>query len=157
MQFLPRSFVNVHLHSLHCLPKYFKSHLILVAFLKLAKMQMWPHFIKSVKDETLETIDLFPSHHLIPCKILEHILHHHIMGLFDKHNILVDVQHGVCKGWSCDTQLFALVDDLKNINWIIKVKLVWSLWISVRLSTLCLTVVFWGYFTIWVIEGSPFG
>ena len=51
----------------------------------------------------------------IPCKLLEHILHHHIMDHFDKFNILVDVQHGFRKGRSCDTQLSALVNDLAKI------------------------------------------
>ena len=48
----------------------------------------------------------------IPCKLLEHIIHHHIMSHFDQHNVLSDVQHGFRRGRSCETQLSALVYDL---------------------------------------------
>ena len=51
----------------------------------------------------------------IVCKILEHILHGHIMKHFEKHNILADQQHGFRKGRSCETQLSALVHDLHHI------------------------------------------
>ena len=51
----------------------------------------------------------------VVCKVLEHILHRHIMKHFEKHNILADQQHGFRKGRSCETQLAALVDDLHQI------------------------------------------
>ncbi|KAJ8020472.1 RNA-directed DNA polymerase from mobile element jockey [Holothuria leucospilota] len=51
----------------------------------------------------------------IPCKLLEHIIHRHIMDHFDKFNVLADVQHGFRKGRSCETQLSALVDDIMKI------------------------------------------
>ena len=49
------------------------------------------------------------------CKLLEHIIHGHIMKHFEKHNILADQQHGFRKGRSCETQLSALVDDIQKI------------------------------------------
>ena len=51
----------------------------------------------------------------VVCKILEHILHGHIMKHFEKYNILADQQHGFRKGRSCETQLSALVNDLHQI------------------------------------------
>lgn len=66
-------------------------------------------------DITVETIDLPVSLTSIPCNILEHILHHHIMGHFDKVAFLVDVHNSFRKGRSCDTQLSALMDDLAKL------------------------------------------
>lgn len=51
----------------------------------------------------------------ITCKILERLLHHHIMNLFYQYHILVDVQHFFHKVRSRDTRLSALVDDLAKI------------------------------------------
>jgi hypothetical protein len=51
----------------------------------------------------------------ITCKLLEHIIHHHIMNHMDYHNILYSKQHGFRKGLSCETQLAGLVDDLAKI------------------------------------------
>ena len=51
----------------------------------------------------------------IPCKLLEHILHHHIMDHLDRHHVLTDNQHGFRRGRSCETQLAGLVDDLAQI------------------------------------------
>jgi hypothetical protein len=39
------------------------------------------------------------------CKIMEHIIFHHIMSHLDEHNILVDHQHGFRQHRSCETQL----------------------------------------------------
>lgn len=51
----------------------------------------------------------------IICKLLEHIIHGHIMKHFEQHGILADQQHGFRKGRSCETQLSALVNDLQII------------------------------------------
>ena len=51
----------------------------------------------------------------IICKLLEHIIHGHIMKHFEKFDILADQQHGFRKGRSCETQLSVLVDDLQKI------------------------------------------
>ena len=48
----------------------------------------------------------------IPCKLLEHIIFHHIMSHLDNYNILVDYQHGFRKGRSCETQLINAIEDL---------------------------------------------
>lgn len=51
----------------------------------------------------------------IICKLLEHIIHSHIMKHFEEFDILANEQHGFRKGRSCETQLSALVDDLQQI------------------------------------------
>ena len=51
----------------------------------------------------------------IPCKLLEHIIHHHIMEHLDLHRVLTNRQHGFRRGRSCDTQLAGLIDDLAKI------------------------------------------
>ena len=48
----------------------------------------------------------------VPCKILEHIIFHHIMGHLDAHHILVNHQHGFCRGYSCESQLITIVEHL---------------------------------------------
>ena len=45
-------------------------------------------------------------------KMLEHIVHHHIMCHFDKYNILTSAQHGFRKRRSCESQLIATLQDL---------------------------------------------
>ena len=51
------------------------------------------------------------------CKIMEHILHSHIMTHFENSNTLSDAQHGFRKFRSCETQLIQTVHDLaKAIN-----------------------------------------
>jgi hypothetical protein len=45
-------------------------------------------------------------------KILEHIIHSHIMKHFDHHQILHDAQHGFRKKRSCESQLILTVHDL---------------------------------------------
>ena len=51
----------------------------------------------------------------IPCKLLEHIIHHHIMNHLDNHQVLTNNQYGFRRGRSCETQLAGLVDDLAKI------------------------------------------
>ena len=51
----------------------------------------------------------------IICKLLEHVIHHHIMNHLDQFNILYDKQHGFRKGLSCETQLTGLINDLAQI------------------------------------------
>lgn len=45
-------------------------------------------------------------------KILEHVVHSHIMSHMDHHNILTDSQHGFRKRRSTETQLILTIDDL---------------------------------------------
>lgn len=45
-------------------------------------------------------------------KIMEHIIHSHIMNHFDRHHILHDAQHGFRKKRSCESQLLLTVQDL---------------------------------------------
>ena len=53
----------------------------------------------------------------IPCKLLEHIIHHHIMNHMDEFDLLTDLQHGFRKNRSCKYQLALTVDDLaKSLN-----------------------------------------
>ena len=53
----------------------------------------------------------------VSCKLLEHIIHSHIIQHFDSNNILTDTQHGFRKKRSCETQLIATIHDLaKGLN-----------------------------------------
>ena len=51
----------------------------------------------------------------VTCKVLEHIIHSHIMGHLEQHNVLVDAQHGFRAKHSTETQLIATVDDIAKI------------------------------------------
>ena len=48
----------------------------------------------------------------ICCKIVEHILHSHIMKFFEGHHILPDFQHGFRKNRLCESQLIITINDL---------------------------------------------
>ena len=48
----------------------------------------------------------------ISCKVLEHIVHHHIITHLDSRGILNETQHGFRKNRSCETQLIITIDDL---------------------------------------------
>ena len=48
----------------------------------------------------------------IICKILEHIVHKHIMNHLDRHSILTDAQHGFRQQRSCETQLITTYHDI---------------------------------------------
>ena len=53
----------------------------------------------------------------VPCKILEHIIFHHIMGHLDAHHVLVNYQHGFRRGHSCEIQLITIFEDLaRNLD-----------------------------------------
>ena len=45
-------------------------------------------------------------------KVLEHIIYKHIMAHCEKHNILVDYQHGFRKSRSCETQLITVREEI---------------------------------------------
>ena len=48
----------------------------------------------------------------VSCKILEHIIHTHIMSHLESHNILTKLNHGFRAGYSTETQLITTVQDL---------------------------------------------
>ena len=48
------------------------------------------------------------------CKLLEHIICHHIRAHLDNYNILSIFQHGFRSGHSCDSQLLSTVHDLMS-------------------------------------------
>jgi len=48
------------------------------------------------------------------CKTMEHIISHHIMSHLQSNHILTNQQHGFRPGFSCQTQLIALVEDLQR-------------------------------------------
>ena len=48
----------------------------------------------------------------VPCKIMEHILFHHIMEHLDHHQIIVKYQHGFRRAHSCETQLVTTVEEI---------------------------------------------
>ncbi|MEW8547322.1 MAG: reverse transcriptase domain-containing protein, partial [Candidatus Thiodiazotropha sp.] len=50
----------------------------------------------------------------ICCKILEHIVHSHVISHLDRHQMLSDAQHGFRKSRSCETQLILTIQDLAN-------------------------------------------
>ena len=50
----------------------------------------------------------------ISCKVMEHIIFHHIMSHFDSSNILNPLQHGFRPNHSCQTQLVDLIEDIQR-------------------------------------------
>ena len=50
----------------------------------------------------------------IPCKVLEHIIYHHIFAHIDRHDLLSDVLHGFRRQRGCETQLAMLIEDLAS-------------------------------------------
>ena len=48
------------------------------------------------------------------CKILEHIIHSHVMKFLDDHNILTDSQHGFRAKRSTETQLLLTINDISK-------------------------------------------
>ena len=53
----------------------------------------------------------------VTCKVLEHIVHSHVISHLDNHNVLHDSQHGFRRKRSCETQLLKTVHDLaKTLN-----------------------------------------
>ena len=48
----------------------------------------------------------------VTCKILEHIICHHIWEHLEQYNVLTDFQHGFRKRRSCETQLIVTLHDL---------------------------------------------
>jgi hypothetical protein len=48
----------------------------------------------------------------VPCKILEHIIGHHIMSYFQEHKTLTPLNHGFKSGYSTETQLLTATNDL---------------------------------------------
>ena len=53
----------------------------------------------------------------VPCKILEHIIFHYIMGHLDAHHVLVNYQHGFRRVHSRESQLNTIVEHLpRNVD-----------------------------------------
>ena len=52
----------------------------------------------------------------VACKMLEHIICHHLREHLEKHNVLTDKNHGFRSGFSCDTQLLTTIHDLLKSN-----------------------------------------
>lgn len=50
----------------------------------------------------------------ICCKILEHIVHSHVMSHLDSHQMFNDAQHGFRKSHSCESQLILTIQDLAS-------------------------------------------
>ena len=48
----------------------------------------------------------------VTSKFLEHIICSHLMEHLDKHHILTNLNHGFCRGFSCETQLVTTLHDL---------------------------------------------
>jgi hypothetical protein len=48
------------------------------------------------------------------CKVIEHIIHSHLMKFFEDQNILTDYQHGFRKKRSCGSQLITTIQDLAS-------------------------------------------
>ena len=48
----------------------------------------------------------------VTCKLLEHIVHKHLIIHYEQHKILSDLNHGFRKHYSCDTQLITTLEDL---------------------------------------------
>ena len=56
------------------------------------------------------------SYNFVPlkviCRVMEHIVHSHLMNFLESNNILSNYQHGFRKKRSCETQLLVTVHDL---------------------------------------------
>ena len=53
----------------------------------------------------------------VTCKILEHIIFHHVMSHLEEHNILTGDQHGFRKGHSRETQLITTIEEFhRNLD-----------------------------------------
>ena len=53
----------------------------------------------------------------VSCKIMEYIIFSHIMSNLEEFKILSDIQHGLLKSHSCETQLLITLEDLaRNLN-----------------------------------------
>ena len=52
----------------------------------------------------------------VTCKMLEHIICHHVRSHLDRHGILSPLQHGFRSGHSCETQLLTTMYDLLSIR-----------------------------------------
>ena len=48
----------------------------------------------------------------VPCKIMEHVIYHHIMAHLEEHQLLVNFQHGFRRGYSCETQLITIIEQV---------------------------------------------
>ena len=48
----------------------------------------------------------------ICCKVLEHVIHSHIMHHFDNHSVITNRQHGFRQRHSCESQLILTTNDL---------------------------------------------
>lgn len=48
------------------------------------------------------------------CKLLEHIIHKHLIKFLDEHNVLTNAQHGFRRGYSTTTQLVETVHDFSQ-------------------------------------------
>ena len=46
------------------------------------------------------------------CKIIEHVIHSHVINHLERNNILEDKQHGFQKRRSCESQLITTINDL---------------------------------------------
>ena len=70
------------------------------------------------KDSKKEACNYRPvSFTSVPCKIMEHIIFHHIMGHLNAHHVLVNYQRGFRRGHSCESQLVAIVEHLaRNLD-----------------------------------------
>ena len=67
------------------------------------------------KGSKLQAVNYRPvSLTCITCKLFEHIVCKHILGHFEKHRILTDLQHGCRTGRSCETQLITTFHDIAS-------------------------------------------
>ena len=48
----------------------------------------------------------------VPCKILEHIIYHHLLLHLESNNVLTHLNHGFRSGFSCESQLLTTAHDL---------------------------------------------
>lgn len=48
----------------------------------------------------------------VSCKLLEHIIFHHIIAHVEDHNIIMEYQHGFLKRHSCETQLINTMEEI---------------------------------------------
>ena len=52
----------------------------------------------------------------VTCKLLEHVICKHLLTHLENNNILTNLNHGFCSGYSCETQLLVTLNDLLHFN-----------------------------------------
>ena len=98
-------------------PLYSRDHWYKTGYLMNGKNDEWKEATVSpiFKKDKSKPVNYRPVSLMPICsKVLEHIIHSHLMNFFEKNQILCDQQHGFRKQRSCESQLLLRVQDLAS-------------------------------------------